>query len=142
MAVTLPLLSCLGEAKRSPHSPLALQGNDGLPLCVQRATQWITQPRGWGFCSGPQAHAQFGLKSLPSWSLQILSPPYLPTPPPMVHMSPVLASILTAATQDCGQGSPYSHMSSLQCPWRHLLTPFTGCRGLDLRFGNVYLFEL
>lgn len=104
ITVTLPILPCLGEAKRSPYSPLTLQGNDGFPFCVPQATQWIphSQPRGWGFCPGPQAHA------LSSGSQQILTPFYLPTPPhvtcvPSAGLHP--HSCHPTVGQGCGQGS-------------------------------------
>lgn len=90
ITVTLLLLPCLGEAKRSPHSPVTLQGNDGFPHCVLQATQWIPhpQPRGGVSVLAPELmHFKFGLKSLSSRSPQILTPFYLPTLPPQ-HTCP------------------------------------------------------
>lgn len=100
MAVTLPLLSCLGEAKRSPHIPLTLQGNDGSPFCVQQATQWITfTALGMGFLSWPLSSRIVWLEV--TFQLVPVDPdPTLPpNPSPMAHVSPVLTPILTATTQ-------------------------------------------
>lgn len=99
--VTLPLLPCLGEAKRSPRGPWTLQGNGGSPLCMQQVTQRIPlTAQGMGFLSRPLNPRTVWLEVTFQWVPAVPDPilPY-PDPSPMAHVTPVLASIFTAATQ-------------------------------------------
>lgn len=142
MAVTLPLLSCLGEAKRSPHSPLALQGNDGLPLCAASHSVDHTA-QGMGFLFWPPSSCTIWLE-VPSQLVPADPEPAIsPNPSPNGTHVPSAGLYPYRCHPRLWAGltlQPYVISPVPTAPW--LLTPFTGCWGLDLRFGNVYLFEL
>lgn len=92
IAVTLLLLSSLGEAKKSPRTPLTLQGHDGFPLCAQYSVDHTHSPGDGVSVPAPQAHALWLEVTL---QLGPADPDFTSQTLPHSTRVPVLASILT-----------------------------------------------